>query len=105
MWFICRAIEGFYKNNSTERLENQCDLLRRGFEGPAFLLVDDADHARFPDETSFDHKRQIADLDYLTGSQSYAMTSLAEAICRPAARLRVLFRLRSTPIDHRKSVR
>jgi p-hydroxybenzoate 3-monooxygenase len=32
---------------------------------------------RSPDATTFDHQRQIADLDYLTGSRA-AMTSLAE---------------------------
>jgi hypothetical protein len=32
---------------------------------------------RAPDENAFDHQRQIADLDYLTGSRA-AMTSLAE---------------------------
>jgi p-hydroxybenzoate 3-monooxygenase len=32
---------------------------------------------RFPDENGFDYHRQIADLDYLTGSRA-AMTSLAE---------------------------
>jgi p-hydroxybenzoate 3-monooxygenase len=32
---------------------------------------------RFPNETVFDHQRQIADLDYLTSSRA-AMTSLAE---------------------------
>lgn len=30
-----------------------------------------------PDESPFDHQRQLADLDYVTGSQA-AMTSLAE---------------------------
>ena len=32
---------------------------------------------RSPDESAFDHQRQIADLDYLTSSRA-AMTSLAE---------------------------
>jgi p-hydroxybenzoate 3-monooxygenase len=32
---------------------------------------------RFPDETEFDYRRQLADLDYITGSRA-AMTSLAE---------------------------
>lgn len=32
---------------------------------------------RFPRETAFDYRRQLADLDYLTGSRA-AMTSLAE---------------------------
>jgi p-hydroxybenzoate 3-monooxygenase len=32
---------------------------------------------RFPGESAFDHQRQLADLDYLTGSRA-AMTSLAE---------------------------
>ncbi len=32
---------------------------------------------RFPGESEFDYRRQLADLDYITGSQA-AMTSLAE---------------------------
>jgi p-hydroxybenzoate 3-monooxygenase len=32
---------------------------------------------RFPDGSAFDDQRQLADLDYLTGSRA-AMTSLAE---------------------------
>jgi p-hydroxybenzoate 3-monooxygenase len=32
---------------------------------------------RFPDETAFDHRRQLAELDYLTTSEA-ASTSLAE---------------------------
>ena len=32
---------------------------------------------RAPDESAFDHKRQIAELEYLVGSRA-AMTSLAE---------------------------
>jgi p-hydroxybenzoate 3-monooxygenase len=32
---------------------------------------------RFPDETAFDHRRQLAELDYLTHSEA-AMKSLAE---------------------------
>ena len=32
---------------------------------------------RFPDESAYDHRRQLADLDYLTGSEA-AATALAE---------------------------
>jgi p-hydroxybenzoate 3-monooxygenase len=32
---------------------------------------------RFPHETAFDHRRQLADLDYLVGSQA-ASKALAE---------------------------
>jgi p-hydroxybenzoate 3-monooxygenase len=32
---------------------------------------------RFPGESEFDYRRQLAELDYLTGSRA-AMTSLAE---------------------------
>jgi p-hydroxybenzoate 3-monooxygenase len=32
---------------------------------------------RFPDETAFDHRRQLSDLDYITSSTA-AATSLAE---------------------------
>ena len=76
--YLSRAIEGFYKNNSTERLENySATCLRRIWKAQRFSWWMTQIMHRFPDETSFDHKRQIADLDYLTGSQA-AMTSLAE---------------------------
>jgi hypothetical protein len=41
---------------------------------------------RFPDQSMFDHRRQIADLDYLTGSQA-AMASLAGLRRSPGRRV------------------
>ena len=40
-------------------------------------MVDDLDAAPLPRETPFDHRRQLAELDYITSSRA-AMTSLAE---------------------------
>lgn len=76
--YLSRAIEGFYKNNSSERLEKySATCLRRVWKAQRFSWWMTQIMHRFPNETGFDHRRQIADLDYLTGSQA-AMTALAE---------------------------
>ena len=76
--YLSRAVEGFYKNGSSERLEEySATCLRRVWKAQRFSWWMTQIMHRFPNETGFDHRRQIADLDYLTGSQA-AMTSLAE---------------------------
>jgi len=51
--------------------------LRRVWKAQRFSWWMTSTLHRSPDETAFDHQRQIADLDYLTSSCA-AMTSLAE---------------------------
>jgi p-hydroxybenzoate 3-monooxygenase len=76
--FMSRAIDAFFKKNETALLESySATCLRRVWKAQRFSWWMTQIMHRFPDETAFDHRRQLADLDYLTGSQA-AMRSLAE---------------------------
>src|SRR5450631_752925 len=76
--YMSRAIDAFYKKNSSELLESYtATCLRRVWKAQRFSWWMTQIMHRFPNETAFDHRRQLADLDYLTGSQA-AMKSLAE---------------------------
>ena len=73
-----RALKAFYAHGSTELLDEYSTLcLRRVWKAQRFSWWMTSTLHRSPDETAFDHQRQIADLDYLTSSRA-AMTSLAE---------------------------
>jgi len=73
-----RALKRFYESGRTDWLDEYSDLcLRRVWKAQRFSWWMTTTLHRAPDETAFDHQRQIADLDYLTGSRA-AMTSLAE---------------------------
>jgi p-hydroxybenzoate 3-monooxygenase len=76
--FMSRALDAFYKKNNSDLLENYSKTcLRRVWKAQRFSWWMTQIMHRFPDETAFDHRRQLADLDYLTGSEA-AMKSLAE---------------------------
>ena len=53
---------------------------------PSVFLVDDADAASLRTHSAFDHKRQLADLDYLTSSENPHRFA-GRAIRRGAARM------------------
>ncbi|HEX6297113.1 MAG TPA: 4-hydroxybenzoate 3-monooxygenase [Burkholderiales bacterium] len=73
-----RALKGFYGSGRTDWLDEYSDIcLRRVWKAQRFSWWMTSTLHRSPDETAFDHQRQIADLDYLTSSRA-AMTSLAE---------------------------
>jgi len=73
-----RALKGFYQAGRTDWLAEYSETcLRRVWKAQRFSWWMTSTLHRFPDETAFDHQRQLADLDYLTGSRA-AMTSLAE---------------------------
>jgi p-hydroxybenzoate 3-monooxygenase len=75
---LARALKAYYERGRTEWLEEYSDVcLRRVWKAQRFSWWMTSTLHRFPDERAFDHQRQIADLDYLTGSRA-AMTSLAE---------------------------
>jgi p-hydroxybenzoate 3-monooxygenase len=75
---LARALKGFYEQSRTDWLDAYSDIcLRRVWKAQRFSWWMTSTLHRLPDESRFDRARQIADLDYLTGSQS-AMTSLAE---------------------------
>jgi p-hydroxybenzoate 3-monooxygenase len=73
-----RALKAFYEHGTPDRLDEYSDIcLRRVWKAQRFSWWMTSTLHRSPDETAFDHQRQIADLDYLTSSCA-AMTSLAE---------------------------
>jgi p-hydroxybenzoate 3-monooxygenase len=75
---LARALKGFYQESRTDWLDTYSDVcLRRVWKAQRFSWWMTSTLHRLPDESPFDRARQIADLDYLTGSRS-AMTSLAE---------------------------
>ena len=75
---LARALKAFYESGRTEWLDEYSDVcLRRVWKAQRFSWWMTSTLHRFPDESAFDHQRQIADLDYLTSSRA-AMTSLAE---------------------------
>jgi p-hydroxybenzoate 3-monooxygenase len=76
--FMSRAFDAFYKSRRSDLLETySATCLRRVWKAQRFSWWMTQIMHRFPDETAFDHRRQLAELDYLTGSEA-ASTSLAE---------------------------
>lgn len=75
---LARSLKAFYENGSTEWLDRYSDVsLRRVWKAQRFSSWMTSVFHRLADESAFDRQRQIADLDYLTGSRA-AMTSMAE---------------------------
>jgi p-hydroxybenzoate 3-monooxygenase len=75
---LSRALEAFYKSKRSELLENySAKCLRRVWYAQRFSWWMTQIMHRFPDESFFDHRRQLSDLDYVTSSTA-AATSLAE---------------------------
>jgi len=75
---LARALKAFYEQGRRTWLDEYSDVcLRRVWRAQRFSWWMTSTLHRSPDETAFDHQRQIADLDYLTSSIA-AMTSLAE---------------------------
>ena len=75
---LARALKAFYEGGRTEWLDEYSNVcLRRVWKAQRFSWWMTSTLHRAPDESAFDHQRQIADLDYLTSSRA-AMTSLAE---------------------------
>ena len=75
---LARALKAYYERGRSEWLDEYSDVcVRRVWKAQRFSWWMTSTLHRFPDQGAFDHQRQIADLDYLTGSHA-AMTSLAE---------------------------
>jgi p-hydroxybenzoate 3-monooxygenase len=73
-----RALEAFYKNKGRDLLESySMTCLRRVWKAQRFSWWMTQIMHRFPHESAFDRRRQLADLDYLTGSAA-AAKSLSE---------------------------
>jgi p-hydroxybenzoate 3-monooxygenase len=75
---LARALKTFYERGRADALDEYSDVcVRRVWKAQRFSWWMTSTLHRFPNENPFDYQRQIADLDYLTGSRA-AMTSLAE---------------------------
>jgi p-hydroxybenzoate 3-monooxygenase len=75
---LSRAMTAFYKSKRDELLENySATCLRRVWYAQRFSWWMTQIMHRFPNESAFDRRRQLSDLDYLTSSKA-AATSLAE---------------------------
>jgi p-hydroxybenzoate 3-monooxygenase len=75
---LSRAVKSFYEDGRTDGLDQYSDVcVRRVWKAQRFSWWMTSTLHRFPEQSSFDRERQLADLDYLTGSRA-AMTSLAE---------------------------
>ncbi len=76
--YLSRAIEAFYKNRRTDLLDGYSALcLRRVWKAQRFSWWMTQLMHLFPDESPFDRRRHLGDLDYLVHSEA-AMRSLAE---------------------------
>ena len=75
---LARALKEYFTDGRTEWLDRYPEVCaRRVWKAQRFSWWMTSTLHRFPGENAFDYHRQIADLDYLTGSRA-AMTSLAE---------------------------
>lgn len=75
---LARALAEFYRSGSTEQLEHYSEsCLRRVWKVQRFSWWMTSMLHRFPDDNPFDQRRQVAELDYLTGSRA-ASQALAE---------------------------
>lgn len=75
---LARALKVFYASGREDFFESySATCLRRVWKAQRFSWWMTTLLHRLPDESPFDRQRQIADLDYLTGSDA-AMASLAE---------------------------
>ena len=75
---LSRAIEAFYKDGRTEALERySATCLRRIWKAQRFSWWMTQMLHRFSAENDFDMRRQLAELDYVTGSDN-AARALAE---------------------------
>ena len=75
---LAAAIAVFYKSGNTNLLNRYSEIaLRRIWKAQRFSWWMTSILHRFPWESAFDHRRQLTELDYLTGSRA-ASQSLAE---------------------------
>ncbi|MEO5926256.1 MAG: 4-hydroxybenzoate 3-monooxygenase [Bryobacteraceae bacterium] len=73
-----KAMAQFYSKGNPDLLESYSSTaLKRVWKAQRFSWWMTQTLHRFPGESPFDYRRQLADLDYITGSKA-AMTSLAE---------------------------
>ena len=75
---LAKALADFYTSGSTAKLDRYSEIcLRRVWKVQRFSWWMTSMLHKFPGENAFDQRRQIAELDYVTGSRA-ASQSLAE---------------------------
>jgi p-hydroxybenzoate 3-monooxygenase len=75
---LARALADFYRRNATDRLDGySAACLRRVWKAQRFSWWMTSLLHRFDDDSAFDRRRQLAELDYVTSSRA-AATTLAE---------------------------
>ena len=75
---LARGFKDFYATGSRDLLDSYSEIaLRRVWKVQRFSWWMTSMLHRFPDENPFDRRRQLAELDYVTGSRAAAKT-LAE---------------------------
>jgi p-hydroxybenzoate 3-monooxygenase len=75
---LARAFEGFYRGRGSDRLDAYSEVcLRRIWKVQRFSWWMTAMLHRFAEDSPFDQRRQLAELDYVTSSRAAAAT-LAE---------------------------
>jgi p-hydroxybenzoate 3-monooxygenase len=78
VWRLAGAIAEYYEQGSEARLDDYSERgLRRAWHAQRFSWWMTSMLHRSDSDNPFDHRRQIAELDYLVSSRA-AMTSLAE---------------------------
>ncbi len=76
--FLSRAIAQFYRSGGTEQLDRYSQTcLSRVWKAQRFSWFMTQLLHRFPNETAFDRRRQLTEMEYITGSTA-ASTALAE---------------------------
>lgn len=81
---LARALGHYYRSGREDLLEQYSDRRLRGvWKAQQFCWWMTSLLHRAPDGSEFDFRRQLAELDYLTGSRA-AMTSLAESYAGPS---------------------
>ena len=75
---LSRAVSDFYRSGSEDRLNRYSEIcLRRIWNGQRFSSWMTSLLHRIPEQSPFDYRVQLAELDYVTGSRA-AATALAE---------------------------
>ena len=76
--YLSHALDAFYRSNTADKLNSYSHTcLRRIWKAQRFSWWMTSLLHRFDDGSAFDHKRQLADLEYVTSSRA-AATCLAE---------------------------
>jgi p-hydroxybenzoate 3-monooxygenase len=76
--YLSRALESFYRKNSSDRLAGYSDIcMRRIWKAQRFSWWMTSLLHKFDERSSFENEVQLAELDYVVSSRA-AMTSLAE---------------------------